>query len=187
MIDCELAGRFSRVRRVLRISPRQPRKAGENLFNRLTSFPFLPWSRRRAKPGKLSRFFLRVPSLARCSPHGEVLEQSDRTRPPGRDTPHCKDAGLQGLRDRGDHDRQHRTDASHPQGTIRTGTSGCSRSSCACSLECRPRGLKSARYNTRRFLARDICTGTSNHVSLRFGVEPINELIFCVSAGVAGL
>jgi len=90
----------------------------------------------------------------------EVLEQSDRARPPGRETAHCNDAGLQGLCDRGDHDRRHRTDASHPQGTIRTGTSGCSRSSCACSMECRAGGLTSGQYNTRRFLARDICTGT---------------------------
>ena len=38
--------------------------------------------------------------------------------------------GLQGLRDRGDYDRRRRIDASHPQGTIRTGTSGCPRSTC---------------------------------------------------------
>ena len=66
--------------------------------------------------------------------------------------------GLQGLRDRGDYDRRHRIDASHPQGTIRTGTSGRPRSTCACSVECRPPSLKSRQYNTGRFPAPAICT-----------------------------
>ena len=68
------------------------------------------------------------------------------------------DAGLQGLRDRGDYDRRYRIDASHPQGTIRTGTSGRPRSPCACSVECRAPSLKSRQYNTGRFPAPAICT-----------------------------
>ena len=35
-----------------------------------------------------------------------------------------RDAGLQRLQDRGDYDSRHRIDASHSQGTVRTGTSG---------------------------------------------------------------
>ena len=88
----------------------------------------------------------------------EVLEQSDRAGPSGRETANRHDAGLQGLRDRGDYDRRHRIDASHPQGTIRTGTSGCPRSTCACSVECRAPSLKSRQYNTGRFPAPAICT-----------------------------
>ena len=52
----------------------------------------------------------------------------------GRECANRHDAGLQGLRDRGDYDRRYRFDASHPQGTIRTGTSGCPRSTCACPV-----------------------------------------------------
>ena len=52
------------------------------------------------------------------------------------------------LRDRGDYDRRYRIDASHPQGTIRTGTFGCPRSTCACSVECRAPSLKSRQHNT---------------------------------------
>src|SRR5580693_5722177 len=63
--------------------------------------------------------------------------------PSGRETANRHDAGLQGLRDRGDYDRRYRIDASHPQGTIPTGTSGCPRSTCACSVECRAPSLKS--------------------------------------------
>jgi len=86
--------------------------------------------------------------------------------------------GFKGLRDRDDHDCRHRIDASHPQGTIRTGTSGCSRSSCACSLECRPRGSKSGRHNTRHFQARDICTGTAFTRYLRMDItDPDYEIL----------
>ena len=66
--------------------------------------------------------------------------------------------GFKELRDRGDYDRRHRIDASHPQGTIRTGTSGRPRSTCACSVECRAPSLKSRQYNTGRFPAPAICT-----------------------------
>src|SRR5271163_4538488 len=38
----------------------------------------------------------------------EVLEQSDRAGPSGRETANRHDAGLQGLRDRGDYDRRYR-------------------------------------------------------------------------------
>src|ERR1700719_48377 len=88
----------------------------------------------------------------------EVLEQSDRAGPSGRETANRHDAGLKGLRDRGDYDRRYRIDASHPQGTIPTGTSGCPRSTCACSVECRAPSLKSRQYNTGRFPAPAICT-----------------------------
>src|SRR5271155_5717120 len=84
----------------------------------------------------------------------EVLEQSDRAGPSRRETANRHDAGLQGLRDRGDYDRRDRIDASHPQGTIRTGTSGCPRSTCACSVECRAPSLKSRQYNTDAFRRR---------------------------------
>ena len=57
---------------------------------------------------------------------------------------------------------RYRIDASHPQGTIRTGTSGCPRSTCACSVECRAPSLKSRQYNTGRFPAAvAICTQPS--------------------------
>ena len=75
-----------------------------------------------------------------------------------RETANRHDAGLQGLRDRGDYDRRYRIDASHPQGTIRTGTSGCPRPTCACSVECRAPSLKSRQHNTGRFPAPAICT-----------------------------
>jgi hypothetical protein len=88
----------------------------------------------------------------------EVLEQSDRAGPSGRETANRHDAGLQGLRDRGDYDPRYRIDASHPQGTIRTGTSGCPRSTCARSVECRAPSLKSRQYNAGRFPAPAICT-----------------------------
>jgi hypothetical protein len=88
----------------------------------------------------------------------ENFEQSDRAGSSGRETANRHDAGLQGLRDCGDYDRRHRIDASHPQGTIRTGTSGCPRSTCACSVECRAPSLKSRQYNTGRFPAPAICT-----------------------------
>jgi hypothetical protein len=61
----------------------------------------------------------------------------------GRETANRHDAGLKGLCERGDYDRRYRIDASHPQGTIRTGTSGCPRPTWACSLECRAPCLKS--------------------------------------------
>jgi hypothetical protein len=92
----------------------------------------------------------------------EVLEQSDRAGPSGRETANRHYAGLQGLRDRGDYDRRYRIDASHPQGTIRTGTSGSPRSTCACSVECRAPSLKSRQYNTGRFPAPAICTRAIN-------------------------
>src|SRR5580693_6257984 len=76
----------------------------------------------------------------------------------GRETANRHDAGLKGLCERGDYDRRYRIDASHPQGTIRTGTSGCPRPTCACSVECRAPSLKSRQYNTGRFPARAICT-----------------------------
>src|ERR1700734_1113534 len=60
----------------------------------------------------------------------------------GRETANRHDAGLKGLCDRGDYDRRYRIDASHPQGTIRTGTSVCPRPTCACSVECRAPCLK---------------------------------------------
>jgi hypothetical protein len=67
----------------------------------------------------------------------------------GRETANRHDAGLKGLCDRGDYDRRYRIDASHPQGTVRTGTSGCPRPTWACSLECRAPCLKSLdRYGT---------------------------------------
>ena len=44
------------------------------------------------------------------------------------------------------------------KGTIRTGTSGCPRSTCACSVECRAPSLKSRQHNTGRFPAPAICT-----------------------------
>jgi len=61
----------------------------------------------------------------------------------GRETANRHDAGLKGLCDRGDYDRRYRIDASHPQGTIRTGTSVCPRPTWACSLECPAPCLKS--------------------------------------------
>ena len=87
----------------------------------------------------------------------ELKAQSDRAGPSGRETANRHDAGLQGLRDRGDSDRRYRIDAS-PQGTIRTGTSGCPRSTCACSVECRAPSLKSRQYKTGRFPPPAICT-----------------------------
>ena len=73
--------------------------------------------------------------------------------------PDRHDAGLQGLRDRGDYDRRHRIDASHPQGTIRTGASGCPRSTCACSVECRaPSRRVSTVHHTGTLSAPAICT-----------------------------
>jgi hypothetical protein len=88
----------------------------------------------------------------------EVLEQSDRAGPSGRETANRHDAGLKGLCDRGDYDRRYRIDASHPQGTIRTGRSGCPRPTWACSVECRAPSLKSRQHNTGRFPAPAICT-----------------------------
>src|ERR1700735_4421484 len=78
-----------------------------------------------------------------------LIEQDHR----GVKTANRHDAGLQGLRDRGDYDRRYRIDASHPQGTIRTGASGCPSSTCACSVECRAPSLKSRQHNTGRFPA----------------------------------
>src|SRR5712692_5096983 len=49
-------------------------------------------------------------------------------------------------------------DASHPQGTVRTGASGRSRPSCACSLERGAWGLTSARRRRERLLMTAICT-----------------------------
>ena len=51
----------------------------------------------------------------------EVLEQSDRAGPSvqNSESPRC---WASRVYDRGDYDRRHRIDASHPQGTIRTGT-----------------------------------------------------------------
>ena len=56
-----------------------------------------------------------------------------------------------GVQECGDHDRRHRAGAPHPQGTVRTGPSGRSRRSCACSLERGAWGLKSARRSTEAF------------------------------------
>ena len=66
--------------------------------------------------------------------------------------------GFKDFANRGDHDRRHRTDAPHPQGTVRTGTSGCSRSTCACSARMPCSSLKSPQSNTGRFPQPVICT-----------------------------
>jgi transposase-like protein len=59
----------------------------------------------------------------------EIPEQPDRAGPSGCEAEDCCDAQLQGIQECGDHDRRHRATAPHPQGTIRTGTSGRSGSS----------------------------------------------------------
>jgi len=82
--------------------------------------------------------------------------------------------GFKGFATRGDYDRRYRIDASHPQGTIRTGASGCPRSTCACSVECRAPSLKSRQYNTGRFPAPAICT-RARPTSMRNQAPPLSE------------
>src|SRR5438128_6709980 len=88
----------------------------------------------------------------------EIPQQPDRAGPSGREAAHRCDARLQGVQEGGDHDRRHRAAAPHPEGTVRTGTSGRSRPRGACSLERRACGLKSARRSRERLLVPAICT-----------------------------
>ena len=69
-------------------------------------------------------------------------------------------ARFQGIQECGDHDRRHRATAPHPEGTVRTGTSGRSRPSGACSLERGAWRLKSARRRRERLPVTAICTRT---------------------------
>ena len=68
--------------------------------------------------------------------------------------------GFKGFRN---DDRRHRVAASHSEGTVPTGTSRRSRSSCTCSLERGPSGLNFAPRRNDCLLVLAICTRALDH------------------------